>query len=175
MVGGHSTQARQCHVNPPNPSPVGHSVDIKNIWWKQSMPVPNATFISTIFWKDQLCLPKWSDAFLPHLSPSGILLDALTKHILFAPAWVCKMAFFPASASLSKVWKQWYVVIFKTSFFFNTVRSLQRLLLQREWVYLVLSRTKTSLWNVAEGLHSTLPVFSCRFLCAFYFSYKIAA
>lgn len=94
--------------------------------------------------KKLLCLRKWSYAFLFHLSTSGILLEALTKHILFAPAWVCKLAFYSASASLSEVWKQWCVLILKCPFFVNTVRSLQRLLPQKKWAYPMLSRTKIS-------------------------------
>lgn len=81
----------------------------------------------------------------------------------------------PGSAfSFYKLVKSMKAVIctyFKMSFLFNTVRSLQRLLLQREWAYPMLSRTKISIWNTEKDLHSS-SCLSVSFLLLFTFPIK---
>lgn len=118
LVGSILTKKGGCHFDLRNPGLLIYSVDSKNIWCGQDsgkalcpMTLSSQKFFLNWFWHQ-----KWSYAFLFHLSTSGILLEALTKHILFVPAWVCRLAF-SASTSLSKVWKQWYVLSLKCPFF----------------------------------------------------------
>lgn len=142
------------------------------LWWVQS-----DTLWIGCYWKPQKPCPFCTQVIMPFPSEPN------HRNLYFIPppqvfSWKHWLSIFallqPQCAqvlSFNKLVKSMETEIcpyLKMSFPFRTVRSLQKLLFQREWAWLLLSWTKISIWNIKKGLHgpSCLSDFSHCF--AFY-------